>query len=427
MTLAREAISAMRRVVAAPATAARRPSADGVTAAARPDPAASVTRVELQPAPTAMVWLQAGRAHECIAVPSVSLEPGDALVSVELATICGSDVHTTQGHRSAPAPLVLGHEQVGRVVAVGEGAVTSAGEPLVVGERVVWSLTIGCGACGTCARGLPQKCESVKKYGHERLESGWELNGGFASHVHLRRGTAIVPVARALPATVLAPLSCGTATAVAALDAASAIVPLDGALVLVFGAGLIGLTAAAIATDRGARVVVVDPARRRRTLATRFGAAFAVDPGAETGHPESLATVLEQLGERPLVAIEASGSVHAVASAVGSLGVGGVAVLVGSVSPSAAVGLDPESLVRRLVTLRGVHNYAPHHLEEAARYIESRHEAYPFAELIGATVALGDLDDGIEAAAGGKAVRIGVAPGLAPVKPCSALREEQPA
>ena len=101
-------------------------------------PTAVGTRVQLDPAATAMVWMQPGQKHEAIAVPCVTLAPGDALVEVELAAICGSDVHTTLGHRSAPVPLVLGHEQVGRIVAMGEGAVASTGAPLVLGQRVVW-------------------------------------------------------------------------------------------------------------------------------------------------------------------------------------------------------------------------------------------------------------------------------------------------
>lgn len=378
---------------------------------------ATTVRIELDPAPTAMVWVQPGRRHERIAVPSVSLAPGEALVAIELATICGSDVHTVLGHRDAPTPLVLGHEQVGHVQAVGDGAVTSSGELLRVGQRVVWALTVGCGDCSTCVRGLPQKCQTVRKYGHERLETGWELSGGFASHVHLKRGTAIVPVPDGdLPAEVLAPVSCGTATAVAALDAASAIVALHGEVVIVHGAGLIGLTACAMASDAGARVIVVDPAKRRRRLATRFGAVATVDP-AEAG---SLAAALALVGARPLVAIEASGSPLAVAASIEVLGVGGVVVLVGSVSPSEPVPVDPESIVRRLVTIRGVHNYAPAQLERAVRYLAERHDAHPFAELVGATVALGDLDDGLEAAMGGRAVRIGVDPGLAPLAPASA-------
>lgn len=395
--------------------------------------------VQVDVAASAMVWREPGRAHEMLAVPAVVLEPGDVLVEIELATICGSDVHTTQGQRSAPAPLVLGHEQVGRVVAVGDAASTSNGSAVVVGDRVVWSLTVSCGSCVRCRRGLPQKCTTVRKYGHERVEDGWELSGGFATHMHVRAGTTIVPVAENLPAAVLAPVSCGTATAVAALDAAEQVLPVDAgwvdagpdagsmhaesmnapsvgsplhdAVVLIFGAGLIGLTLSALAADRGAKVIVVDPDRARRELATRFGATATADPTEEPGAADSLAPVLGLVGEAPLVAIDASGSPRAVASAIDSLGVGGVAVLVGSVFPTAPVTLDPESIVRRLVTVRGVHNYAPRHLDQAVRFVEERFAAYPFAELVGATVALDDLDEGIAAAAEARAVRIGVDPG----------------
>lgn len=366
--------------------------------------------LRLDPAPTAMVWTQPGRPHDAVAVPSVHLAPGDLLVEVELATICGSDVHTTRGDRGAPAPLVLGHEQVGRVVAVGAGAVAVDGTPLVPGQRVVWSLTVSCGRCSTCRRGLAQKCESVLKYGHERLVTGWELSGGFATHVHVRAGTAVVPVADDLDAALLAPVSCGTATARAALDSAAQVVDLAGAVVLVLGAGLIGLTAAAMATDAGARVVVVDPDASRRALAVRFGAVATASPTVAPGSDDSVEHALRTAGGAPLVAVEASGSPHAVASALALLGTGGVAVLVGSVFPAPAVPLDAESVVRRLVTIRGVHNYAPRHLVEAARFVEERHAAWPLAELVGEVVALPDLDAGVAAAAAGGSVRVGVRP-----------------
>ncbi|WP_130178546.1 zinc-binding dehydrogenase [Cryobacterium sp. SO1] len=366
--------------------------------------------VQLDPPPTAMVWLAPGKQHEAIAVPTVVLAPGDALVEIELATICGSDVHTTLGHRTVPAPLVLGHEQVGQVVALGTGAITAAGSPLALGDRVVWSVTVGCGSCAACGRGLPQKCSTVRKYGHEQLERGWELSGGFATHVHLRAGTAVVPVDRALDATVLAPVSCGTATAAAALDAAAAVTPIAGEAVVVFGAGLIGLTICAMATDRGARVVVVDPESSRRALASRFGAVATADPVLDPEVAGSLARALATFDEQPAVAVDASGSPAAVASAIGAVRIGGVCILVGSVFPTDAVPLDPERVVRRLLTLRGVHNYAPRHLIEAARFVEARHTVYPLHELVGATVALSDLDAGIAAAAHGRAVRIAVAP-----------------
>ncbi|WP_292794755.1 alcohol dehydrogenase catalytic domain-containing protein, partial [Microbacterium sp. UBA6633] len=168
--------------------------------------------VALRPAATAMVWVGEGHPHETIAVPGVALGDQDVLVAVEMSTICGSDVHTVQGRRSAPAPLVLGHESVGRVIAMGDdGAEAVDGTPLRIGDRVVWSVTVSCGTCDRCRRGLTQKCRDLGKYGHDRVGAHGDLTGAFASHVQLRAGTAIVRVPEALPAAVLAPAACATA------------------------------------------------------------------------------------------------------------------------------------------------------------------------------------------------------------------------
>lgn len=365
--------------------------------------------VQLSPSATAMVWMGPRRAHEMVAVPGVRLTVGEVLVRVELATICGSDVHTIEGRRAAPSPLVLGHEHVGRVTHLGAGDIRSAdGTPVRVGDRIVWSIFASCGACDRCRSGLSQKCRSLRKYGHERIAAGWDLSGGFATHVHLRAGTAIVHVGERLSAEVLAPLSCGTATAAAALQRADAVRDVDDAVVLVTGAGLIGLTTAAMAADRGATVIVSDPDVARRSLARRFGAAATVDPQDGT---DGIRTALSVLGREDVdIVIEASGAGPAVAAGLATVGVGGVIVLVGSVFPAAAIPLDAESIVRRLVTLRGVHNYTADDLVAASRFLRAGHRTYPFVELVGATYPLEDLDAAVLAAAAADHVRVGVRP-----------------
>lgn len=377
-------------------------------------PTAPATAVDA----TAMVWTAPRLPHRATSISSVTLGRGDVLVEVEYATVCGSDLHTVSGRRSAPAPLVLGHEQLGRIVAVGDCAVASDGHPLAVGDRVVWSLTVSCGDCDRCRHGLTQKCRTLRKYGHERLTSEWELSGGFASHMHVLAGTTIITIPDELPAEVAAPLTCGTATAVAALDQASQITDIEGSTVLVTGAGLVGLTAIALATDRGARVIAADPDEDRRVLAERFGAVYSVDPLAPEGSPGSFTAILAEAGSPAgvNVVIEASGSAAAVRQAVASLDIGGVAVLVGSVHPVGEVGVDPEAMVRGLHTIRGLHNYTAAHLEEAVAYLLERHSAHPFRELVGAEYPLDDLDEAIAAATAGGAVRVGVRPagGIAP-------------
>ncbi len=363
----------------------------------------------LTPPALARVWVAAGQPHETIAVPGVTLAPGEVLVAIELATICGSDVHTATGHRPGPAPSILGHEYVGRVVALGDESVrTVDGARLAVGDRIVWSIFASCGTCERCRGGSPQKCHDVRKYGHEKIAQHWELSGGFATHAHLLPGTAIVRVPDRMPAAAAAPAACGTATAWAAVEAADDIVPLHGAAAMVSGAGLIGLTAAAMLAARGARVVVVDPDPARRALALRFGATAAIAPGSPL---VTVAALREHGMGEPSVVIEASGARAAVATALDVTATLGVVVLVGSVFPTEPVPLDPERIVRACLTVRGVHNYPPAALAAAVRFLDEHRTAHPFAELVGEVRGLSDLDGAIVAAAApGSPVRIGIDP-----------------
>lgn len=349
--------------------------------------------VALRPAAIAKVWLGPGQPHETVAVPGVALGKGEALVAVELTTVCGSDVHTVAGHRSAPAPLVLGHESVGRIIELGEGgARTVDGTALRIGDRVVWSVIISCGECDRCLAGRTQKCRELRKYGHERIGPRWELVGGFATHVHLRAGSAIVRVPETLPAAMLAPASCATATAWAAVRRAAAGRDLERSRVLVYGAGLVGLSAAAMADDAGAEVTIVDPAPARRTVAERFGA-----------------TAVARESEPADIVIEASG--RAVADAIAAADVGGTVVLVGSVFPDDPVPLDAEDVVRRLLTITGVHNYTAADLAASVGFLSGSGRAYPFGEVVGSVFSLDEVDAALAAAAApGAPLRVGLAP-----------------
>ena len=69
-----------------------------------------------------------------------TIEPGAALVKVELAGICGTDVHLWRGQLPIPLPVILGHETVGTIETMGEGlAVDWSGQPLAVGDRINWN------------------------------------------------------------------------------------------------------------------------------------------------------------------------------------------------------------------------------------------------------------------------------------------------
>lgn len=366
------------------------------------------------PSATAMVWTGEGHAHEAVAVPGVRLSPGDALVEVELATVCGSDVHTVLGHHAAPTPLILGHEQVGRVVALGQGgAKTTDGHRVSLGERIVWSVSVPCGRCVRCRRGLGQRCVDVQRYGHERMRRGWELSGGFATHAHVLAGTPMVAVPDDIPATVLAPASCATATVAAAIEAASEIAVLEGAVVVVTGAGMLGLTATAMATDAGAHVVVSDPVDERRETAFAFGAEAVADPRVGVNSPRGLRAAIAKAGGRRVdctVGLDMSGAPDAVRTLLSTVDVGGVVVLVRSLAPGADLPLDPEQLMRQLLTVRGVHDYAPRHLEHAVKFLVGAGSRFPFAEQVARMLPLAEVDEALALAAAGVGPRVAVSP-----------------
>lgn len=373
------------------------------------DPPTGPALTRARPHATAMLFMKSDRPHEPVAVPQVLLGSGELLVEVEFATVCSSDIHTALGHRVEPAPAVLGHEAVGRVSAIGGVVPAIDGVPLVPGDRVVWSVVAHCGSCDQCLRGIPQTCRTLRKYGHERIGQGWELTGGFATHVHLREGTTVIRVDEEIPAAVLAPAGCGISTAWAALAAAERTVSLRGATVLVTGGGLIGLSAAAMARERGATVILAEIDEERRTLARSFGAVVTFDPLAGSTARDLLASSgLE--GREIDVVIEASGSPLAVAAGIDAVGPGGVVVLVGSVFPTDPVALVPERLVRSQVTVTGVHNYAPEHLSGALEFLASNWRMYPFEQLVGRVYPLIELDAALDRAAFRREVRVGVTP-----------------
>lgn len=306
----------------------------------------------------AAVWSGAGVRVCELALPEPG--PGELLVRVRLATVCGSDLHTVSGRRPAPAPSILGHEAVGHVVAAGPGA----GQE--IGDRIVWSVTAACGRCARCRRGFTAKCEQVRKVGHEAFTGDWPLSGGYAEHILLPAGVTTVVVPDTVPDAVAAPAGCATATVMAVLEAAGEVA---GRRVLICGAGMLGVTAAAACAERGAQVMISDPHPQRRALAARFGA------GPDTGGPSD-------------IALDFSGSPTAVAGALSRLDLGGTLVLAGSVTPGPTVALDPESVVRGWQTITGVHNYEPRHLVRAVEFLTRTRRTMPWTDLVAAPVAL---------------------------------------
>ncbi len=96
---------------------------------------------------------------ELIQYPLPDVGSGCILVRVKCCTICGSDLHTWLGRRSAPTPIILGHEIVGEIVELGDGVTYDSGDrPLKIGDRITWTIMDNCGKCYYCReKGLTMK------------------------------------------------------------------------------------------------------------------------------------------------------------------------------------------------------------------------------------------------------------------------------
>ena len=353
----------------------------------------------------AAIFHGSGRDLELRSIARPQPRDKEILVSVLGCTLCGSDLHTFDGRRNVEVPTILGHEIVGEICSHGDSASMRdlAGREMRIGDRVTWSVVANCGDCFYCLRGLPQKCLASVKYGHEALRPGRELLGGLAEHCLLVPGTAIVRLPDEVPLSTACPASCATATVSAALAAAG---DLRGRNVCLFGAGLLGLTASAMLRVSGAaNVVCVDLNESRLVRAREFGASHVATP-------DELRNTAREITEMHGfdIVLELSGSPAAFESGWEFLRRGGTLILVGSVFPTPPVPISPEEIVRRNLTIRGVHNYAPQDLVHAVEFLANHHLDFPFADLVGQWYPLASAAEAFGRSHDAGHIRIGVCP-----------------
>jgi len=361
--------------------------------------------VEVPRSSRAVVFHGAGRPLELVEIPLAPLGCGEILVRVGLCTLCGSDLHTYHGRRKVAVPTILGHEIIGTIAQFGPQAPRCdvLGQPLTEGDRISWSLVVHCGECFACRHHLPQKCQRLFKFGHEALKPGRQLTGGLAEFCVLPKGTTLVRLPAAIPDAVACPLSCATATVAAALRLAG---DLTGAVLAIVGAGTLGLIASAMARSQGvACVLACDVALERGVQAARFGV-------EATATPADFSTLLANRteGRGADVILELSGSAEGVELALEQVRTGGRVILVGSVLPVRPVTLLPEQVVRRCLTIQGIHNYTPDDLVAALRWLTTAQQLWPLERLVGPTFPLEQTKQAFAWASTHSGFRVAIAP-----------------
>lgn len=261
----------------------------------------------------------------------------DLLIRIKKTAICGTDVHIYKwdewSQNTIPVPMVVGHEYVGVVEAMGDGV-----RGFNKGDRVSGEGHITCGHCRNCRAGRRHLCRNTIGVGVNRP-------GAFAEYL-------VIPAENAfkLPddisddlAAIFDPFGNAVHTALA--------FDLVGEDVLITGAGPIGIMAAAVARHVGARhVVITDVNQYRLDLATRMGATRAVDVSKE-----KLTDVMNELGMKEGfdVGLEMSGVPSAFAQMLETMNHGGKIAMLGI--PPQSVAIDWNQVIFKGLTIKGIY------------------------------------------------------------------------
>jgi len=270
-------------------------------------------------------------------VPEPEIGINDVKIRVLLTGICGTDLHIYEWDDWAKStirvPLVIGHEFVGEIVAVGSNVADYRVGELVSGEGHVI-----CGRCRNCLAGRRHLCAHTKGVGVNRP-------GAFAEYIVLPMSNIWKHNPKIKPeiAAIFDPFGNAVHTALS--------FPVLGEDVLITGAGPIGLMAAAVARYAGARYVVIsDLNPYRLALAEKMGVTQAVDP-----RKTPLSEVQKKLGmqEGFDVGLEMSGSPAAFSEMLSNMSHGAKIAMLGI--PASEMSIDWHHVIFNMLTIKGIY------------------------------------------------------------------------
>lgn len=287
------------------------------------------------------------REIEFIEAPDPRPGPGEVLIEIRAAGICGSDLgflyRPSQEETTAEpaahdqwipsvAGVIPGHEPAGVIVEVGPGS-----PHLAVGDRVACYHITGCNECRACRSGWMLHCPIYRSY-------GWQRDGAFADFM-VADAKSCIPLPDGVSFVDGAYCACGAGTAYQATKRGA---PTGGETIALFGLGGVGLAGVIFAKAAGARVVAVDPIAMRRDLALSLGADEVIDPVAD----DAVRTIYELThGEGAHLTIDYSGSSTGRLAALDSARVWGRSVFVGERNLTT---IDPSpQILHKQLTLHG--------------------------------------------------------------------------
>ncbi len=325
-------------------------------------------------------------------------EPGCLLVKVRMASICGSDLHIWRGDydvsrgQSEPYCLSIGHEMAGEVARLGEGVTHDwAGQPLSVGDRVVYQYFCPCGRCRACRRGTTPRCPEGLRYRYPPTE--WpHFNAAYGQYYYVRPGQAVFRIPDNVPDELAGPANCALAQVIDGLERGGVG---RGDRLVIQGAGGLGINAVAVAKERGvSQIIVVDGVPSRLELAREFGADETIDLN-EFPQPEQRVRRVHELcdGEGADFVMELVGHATVVPEGLAMLAPGGTYLMIGNINQKQEFTWRPAELVHTGKRILGLMWYRAESLREALDLLSRRADRYPFGKILSHRYPLRAIDE----------------------------------
>jgi threonine dehydrogenase-like Zn-dependent dehydrogenase len=351
--------------------------------------------------------------YEVRQAPLPAVGDDDGLLEVEACGVCGTDVEVFEGILGTKLPIVPGHEPVGRIARIGEGARRRWG--VTEGDRVAVHSTLTCGRCRTCRAGLrgctaPEFADTTI-YGFRSPEVPPTLWGGFSTHLYLAPEAIVVPMSTkvSVPAASLFNVMSNGVDWVLDIAGTRA-----GMSVAILGPGPRGLASviAAAATGAGPIAVTGLPSDRDRLdLALDLGADHAVEVTGES----VVDAVQGALGQPPDVVIDCTPmSLDSVTHAVQMAARKGVIVLAGMKGPNGMAPIPVDTVSTKQLTIKGAVSRSMRSMEQAIALIES--QRWPFERFASHSFSLEHADQGVRSLIGDdKPIHVRIVPGVGEV------------
>ena len=291
--------------------------------------------------------------------------------------------------------MILGHEMMGKIAKLGEGISTdSAGQPLAVGDRVVFTYFYPCGHCPVCLKGNHAACP-MNAYYMVCSESPPHFTGAYADYYYLRPNHTVFKVPDELSDNMVVPVNCALSTVIYALER----VKLSfGETIVIQGAGGLGINATAVAKEMGAhKVIVIDGITQRLELAKAFGADELIDLREYRSSEDRIQRVRELTGGQGAdVVAELVGFPEVIPEGLNMLCNGGRYLEIGNVSLGKTCTLDPAGLVIGSKSIIGSVMYGRDTLKKSLDFLRRTKHKYPFDKIISHYYRLEEINKAFE-------------------------------